>query len=125
MPLEGAAVLNRSRLAQFESARRPRGSKSPGQAERIEGKDPSARFRNLSFVRRPLAWNGRSEDCPGFCLGQRHAAFSLRRVVSGFCDVSSEALACEGLGERELQDVRQRPLSAQFPLHRGLPGATR
>jgi hypothetical protein len=45
-----------------------------------------------------------------FAWGQRHVAFSLRRVVSAFlADISSEAFACGGVGEQELEKYGRRP----------------
>jgi hypothetical protein len=64
-----------------------------------------------SFIRLALPGPGTegAKVALGFCLGQRRAAFSLRRVVSAFlADISSEALACGGVGEREQERCRRR-----------------
>ncbi len=67
----------------------------------MEWKGLAARFHSIFYIRCALTgtWNGRSVNCPGLLL--RPAArprLCLRRVVSAFPDISSEALACGGVG---------------------------
>jgi hypothetical protein len=58
----------------------------------------AARLRNNppSLVARCLSLKRKERGLPGLLLGPAARSFlSLRRVVSAFYDISSEALACE------------------------------